>query len=63
VLAGTSLREEGVERVITTSNGLVAWHLSIWLNAVLEAEKLPACVTNLDTTLTEVKAKDLTHLV
>ena len=54
VLASTGLREEGVESIITTSNGLVRWHLTVWLDSVLEAEKLPACVTDLDTGLTNV---------
>jgi len=54
VLSSTSLREEGVEGIITTSDGLVRWHLSIRLDAVLEAEEFPACVTNLDTGLTDV---------
>ena len=54
VLASTGLREEGVESIITTSNGLVRWHLTVWLDTVLEAEKLPAGVTNLDTGLTNV---------
>jgi len=62
VLASTSLGEEGVERIITTTDGLVTWHLTIWLDAVLEAEKLPACVTNLNATLAKVQAKDFTHL-
>jgi len=35
VLASSSLREEGVERVITTSNSLVRWHLTIGLDTVL----------------------------
>jgi len=54
VLASTGLREEGVESIITTSNGLVRWHLTVWLDTVLEAEKLPAGVTNLETGLTDV---------
>jgi hypothetical protein len=41
VFAGTSLREKGVERIITTSDGLVRRHLAIRLDAVLEAVKLP----------------------
>merc|ERR1719149_116797 len=61
MLAGASLAEEGVERVITPANGFVTWHLAIWLNAVLKAEELPARITNLHTALAEVKAKDLTH--
>merc|ERR1711990_1004275 len=54
VLASTSLGEEGVESVITTSDGLVRWHLTVWLNTVLEAEEFPAGVTDLDTGLSDV---------
>jgi hypothetical protein len=61
MLASAGLGEEGVEGIIATANGLVARHLSVRLDAVLEAEKLPASIANLDATLSEVKAKDLTH--
>jgi hypothetical protein len=54
VLAGTGFREEGVEGIVATSNSLVRWHLTVWLNTVLKAEELPACVTDLDTGLTNV---------
>jgi len=54
VLAGTSLGEEGVESIITTTDGFIGGHLTVWLNTVLEAEELPAGVTNLDTGLTDV---------
>jgi len=54
VLAGTSLGEEGVESIITTTDGLVGWHLTVGLDTVLEAEEFPAGVTNLDTGLTDV---------
>ena len=54
VLAGTSLGEEGVEGIITATDGLIRWHLTIWLDTVLEAEKFPAGVTYLDTGLTDV---------
>jgi len=54
VLTGTSLGEEGVESIITTTDGFVGWHLTIWLNTVLKAEELPAGVTDLDTSLTDV---------
>ena len=37
MLASASLGEEGVERIVTASNGLVGWHLAIRLDAVLEA--------------------------
>jgi hypothetical protein len=61
VLSGTSLGEEGVEGIVTTTDGLVGWHLTIWLDSVLEAEKLPAGVTNLDTGLTDVDGNDFSH--
>ena len=63
VLTGTSLGEEGVESVVTTTDGLVGWHLTVWLDTVLEAEKLPAGVTNLDTGLTDVDRNDFSHCV
>jgi hypothetical protein len=44
VLAGASLGEEGVEGVIAAANGLVGGHLAVRLDAVLEAEQLPAGV-------------------
>merc|ERR1719326_407095 len=49
VLAGTGLREESVESIITTSDGLVRWHLAVGLNTVLEAEELPTGITDLAT--------------
>jgi len=54
VLASTSLREEGVESIIASSDGLVGRHLAIRLDAVLEAVELPAGVSDLDTGLTNV---------
>merc|ERR1711881_809319 len=61
VLAGTSLGEKGVERVVSASDGLVAGHLSIWLDAVLEAVELPTGVTDLDTGLSDVDGDTLSH--
>merc|ERR1711937_32225 len=61
VLTSTSLGEEGVESVVTATDGLVGWHLTVWLNTVLEAEKLPACITDLDTGLTDVDGNNFSH--
>jgi hypothetical protein len=61
VLASASLGEEGVERIVTASNGLVGWHLAIRLDAVLEAVKLPASVTDLATALADVDRDTFTH--
>mmetsp|Transcript_4423 Transcript_4423/g.11132 ORF Transcript_4423/g.11132 Transcript_4423/m.11132 type:complete len:287 (-) Transcript_4423:74-934(-) len=61
MLPRAGLREEGIERVIATADGLVAGHLSIWLDAVFEAEELPASVPDLHTRLTDVDADGLAH--
>jgi hypothetical protein len=61
VLAGTGLREEGVESIVTTSDRLIRRHLTIGLDTVLEAEKLPARVTDLDTGLADVDSNGFTH--
>ena len=51
VLASARLGEEGVERVITATDRLVARHLAVRLNTVLQAEELPATVADLATGL------------
>ena len=61
VLAGSSLREEGVEGVVATADSLVGRHLTIRLNAMLKAVQLPASVSDLDTALTNVDRKALSH--
>jgi hypothetical protein len=61
VLTSTSLGEEGVEGIITTTNGLVWWHLTVRLDTVLKAEEFPASVTDLDTGLTNVNWNDFSH--
>jgi len=62
VLTSTGLGEEGVESVVTTTDRFIGWHLTIRLDSVLEAEKLPAGVTNLDTGLTDMDGNDFSHL-
>jgi hypothetical protein len=54
MLAGTSLGEEGVEGIIAATDSLIGGHLTVRLDAVLEAEEFPAGVTYLDTGLTDV---------
>jgi hypothetical protein len=61
VLAGTSFREKGVERVVAATNGFVAWHLSIRLDSVLEAVEFPTGVTDLDSGLSDVDRDTLSH--
>jgi hypothetical protein len=61
VLTSTSLGEEGVESIVTTTDRLSGWHLTIGLNTVFQTEQLPACVTDLDTGLTDMNAKGFSH--
>jgi hypothetical protein len=63
VFTSTSLGEEGVESIVTTTDRFIRWHLTVRLDTVLEAEKLPAGVTNLDTGLTDVDRNDFSHCV
>ncbi len=63
VLTSTSLGEEGVESVVTTTDRFIGWHLTVWLDSVLKAEEFPAGVTDLDTGLTDVDRNDFSHCV
>jgi hypothetical protein len=54
MLARASLTEEGIETVVTPTEGLVGGHLSIWLDAVLQTVELPARVAYLDARLADV---------
>ena len=54
VFTGTSFREKGVEGIISSSDSLIRWHLSIGLDTVFEAEEFPAGVTYLDTSLSDM---------
>ena len=60
VLSGTSLAEEGVERIITTTNGLVRRHLAIGLDTVLKTVQLPTGIAHLDTGLADMDRNNLT---
>ena len=62
VLASTSLREEGVESIIATTDGLVRGHLTVRLDSMLQTVQLPAGIANLDTGLTDVDGNNLTHV-
>jgi len=62
VFTGTSFTEEGVESIISSSDGLVRWHLTVGLDTVFKTEEFPAGVTNLDTTLADMDANTLTHV-
>ena len=69
MFASTSLREEGVEGVIATSESFVRGHGTIRLDAMLKAVQLPAGIAHLATGLADMdgdtftlkKARPLTH--
>jgi hypothetical protein len=63
MFSGACLTEERIECIVAASNCLVRRHLAVRLDAMLKTEKLPACIADLDSALSEVKAKDLTHCV
>ncbi len=60
MLSSTSFAEEGVEGIITTSNGFVRRHLAIWLDAMLQTVELPAGIADLHTSLSNVNRDTLT---
>ena len=59
-LASTSFRKEGAKSVIF---GLLGRHLSIGGDAMLETEELPASISYLDTSLTNVQVDYFSHLL
>mmetsp|Transcript_16162 Transcript_16162/g.37230 ORF Transcript_16162/g.37230 Transcript_16162/m.37230 type:complete len:93 (-) Transcript_16162:19-297(-) len=61
MLSRRSFAEEGVEGIILFTGSQVRWHPAIRVNAMLQAVELPALVTNLDTTLSQMDGDDLTH--
>jgi hypothetical protein len=38
VFTGTGFREKGVESIISSSDGFVRWHLTVWLDSVFKTE-------------------------
>ena len=61
VFTRTSLREKGVETVVAAANGFIAWHLSVWLDTVLEAVELPTSVSDLNSGLADVDRDAFSH--
>jgi hypothetical protein len=61
VLASTGFGKEGVESVVTSSDGLVGRHLSIRLDSVFQTEQFPASISDLDTGLPNMNANGFSH--
>ena len=60
VLACASLTEEGVEGIVSTTDGLVRGHLAIRLDSVLQTVQLPTGVAHLDSGLADMDRDTLT---
>lgn len=60
IFPGTSLTEEGGEGVIVAADRLVAGHLSVRLDAVLQTVELPAGVAHLNACLAHMNGDALT---
>ena len=60
MLPSTRLTKEGVEGVISSTNGFVGGHLAVWLNAMLQTVEFPASVTNLHSSLPNMNRDALT---
>ena len=60
VLSGARLTKEGVESVISSTDGFIRGHLTIWLDAVLQTVELPAGIANLHPSLSNMNGDTLT---
>lgn len=60
VLSRSGLTEESVEGIVPTSDCLVTGHLSIGLDSMFQAVKLPAGVADLNASLSDVHRDTLT---
>ena len=54
MLAGSSFAKERVEGVVTATDRRIAWHLSVWMNPMFKAVELPAGISDLNSSLTDV---------
>jgi len=61
VLSSSSLGEESVEGIVSISNSLVRGHLSVRLDSMFKAVKLPASVTGLNSGLSNVDRNNFSH--
>jgi len=61
MFASSCFGKKRVEGIVSASDSLVRRHLTIRLNAMLQTKELPACVSDLNTSLANVDAQGLTH--
>ena len=60
MLSSSSLTEEGVEGVVSSSDGLITGHLTVRLDPMFQTVQFPACIANLDASLANVDGDALT---
>ncbi|KAA8579442.1 hypothetical protein FQN60_006535 [Etheostoma spectabile] len=60
MFASSGLTEEGVEGVVSSSDGLVTGHLAVGLDAMLQAVELPACIAYLGSSLANMDGDTFT---
>ena len=60
MLSSSSLAEESVEGVVSSTDGLVRGHLTVRLDAMLQAVEFPTGITDLDSSLSDVDRDTLT---
>mmetsp|Transcript_14366 Transcript_14366/g.21303 ORF Transcript_14366/g.21303 Transcript_14366/m.21303 type:complete len:115 (+) Transcript_14366:1113-1457(+) len=61
VFPSASLRKECVERIVATTDGFIGGHLSVGLDAVFQAVKLPTGISDLNTGLPNMDRYTFTH--
>jgi len=62
VFAGSSFREESVEAVIASTHSLIAGHLAVRLNSMLETVKFPTGISYLGASLADVDRDAFPHV-
>ena len=62
MFACSSLTEECIEGVITTSNCFVTWHLTIRLDTMFQTIQFPACIADLYSSLSDMDRNAFTLL-
>jgi hypothetical protein len=61
MLAGPGFTEECVECIISSTYRAITWHATVGLDAMLQAVKLPAGISDLDTGLSYMDTDDFSH--
>ena len=55
--------EEGVDRIVSSSNGFVAWRLHVRLETMLEAKEFPPRISTLEVSVADVDEEGVESLI